>query len=65
MAATVLRLNGHETHVAHDGLEAIRSAEEIRPDAMLLDIGLPRLDGYEVCRRIRAQAWGRISCSSR
>jgi signal transduction histidine kinase/CheY-like chemotaxis protein len=56
--ATVLRLNGHETHVAHDGLEAIRSAEEIRPDAMLLDIGLPRLDGYEVCRRIRAQAWG-------
>jgi PAS domain S-box-containing protein len=56
--ATVLRLNGHETHVAHDGLEAMRSAEEIRPDAVLLDIGLPRLDGYEVCRRIRAQAWG-------
>jgi CheY-like chemotaxis protein len=56
--ATVLRLNGHETYVAHDGLEAIRSAEQIRPDAVLLDIGLPRLDGYEVCRRIRAQAWG-------
>jgi CheY-like chemotaxis protein len=56
--ATVLRLNGHETHVAHDGLEAISSAEQIRPDAVLLDIGLPRLDGYEVCRRIRAQAWG-------
>jgi PAS domain S-box-containing protein len=56
--ATVLRLNGHETHVAHDGLEAISSAEQIRPDAVLLDIGLPRLDGYEVCRRIRAQVWG-------
>ena len=56
--ATVLRLNGHETHVAHDGLEAVRSAEQIRPDAVLLDIGLPRLDGYEVCRRIRMQAWG-------
>ena len=56
--ATVLRLNGHETHVAHDGLEAVRSAERIRPDAVLLDIGLPRLDGYEACRRIRAQSWG-------
>jgi PAS domain S-box-containing protein len=56
--ATVLALNGHETHVAHDGLEAVRSAERIRPDAVLLDIGLPRLDGYEVCRRIRAQSWG-------
>jgi PAS domain S-box-containing protein len=56
--ATVLRLKGHETHVAHDGLEAVRSAERIRPDAVLLDIGLPRLDGYEACRRIRAQSWG-------
>ena len=56
--ATVLSLNGHETHVAHDGLEAISVAERIRPDAVLLDIGLPRLDGYEVCRRIRAQSWG-------
>jgi PAS domain S-box-containing protein len=56
--AAVLRLNGHETHVAHDGLEAVRSAERIRPDAVLLDIGLPRLDGYEACRRIRAQSWG-------
>ena len=56
--ATVLGLNGHETHVAHDGLEAVRSAERIHPDAVLLDIGLPRLDGYEVCRRIRAQSWG-------
>jgi CheY-like chemotaxis protein len=57
--ATVLRLNGHETYVAHDGLEAVRSAERIRPDAVLLDIGLPRLDGYEACRRIRAQSWGK------
>ena len=57
--ATVLGLNGHETHVAHDGLEAVTTAERIRPDAVLLDIGLPRLDGYEVCRRIRAQSWGK------
>jgi CheY-like chemotaxis protein len=57
--ATVLQLNGHETHVAHDGLEAVKAAERIRPDAVLLDIGLPRLDGYEACRRIRAQSWGK------
>jgi PAS domain S-box-containing protein len=57
--ATVLGLNGHETHVTHDGLEAVTTAERIRPDAVLLDIGLPRLDGYEVCRRIRAQSWGK------
>jgi CheY-like chemotaxis protein len=57
--ATVLRLHGHETHVAHDGLEAVTTAERIRPDAVLLDIGLPRLDGYEACRRIRAQSRGR------
>ena len=57
--ATVLRLHGHETHVAYDGLEAVTTAERIRPDAVLLDIGLPRLDGYEACRRIRAQSWGR------
>jgi len=56
--ATVLNLGGHETHIAHDGFEAIRAAERIRPDALLLDIGLPRLDGYEVCRRIREQPWG-------
>jgi DNA-binding response OmpR family regulator len=57
--ATVLQLNGHETHVAHDGLEAVKAAERIRPDAVLLDIGLPRLDGHEACRRIRAQSWGK------
>jgi PAS domain S-box-containing protein len=57
--ATVLRLHGHETHVAYDGMEAVTTAERIRPDAVLLDIGLPRLDGYEACRRIRAQSWGR------
>ena len=57
--ATMLNLNGQETHVAHDGIEAISVAERIRPDAVLLDIGLPVVDGYEVCRRIREQPWGR------
>ena len=57
--ATLLRLHGHDTNVAHDGIEALRAAERVRPDAVLLDIGLPRLDGYEVCRRMRQQPWGR------
>ena len=56
--AMMLRLAGHETETAHDGLQAIAVAERFRPDAMLLDIGLPLLNGYEVCRRIRQQPWG-------
>ena len=55
----LLSFAGHETHVANDGLEAIGTAERLRPDAILLDIGLPGLNGYEVCRRIREQPWGR------
>jgi PAS domain S-box-containing protein len=57
--ALLLKLSGHETHTAHDGLEGIEAAERLRPDAVLLDIGLPNLNGYEVCRRIREQAWGK------
>jgi signal transduction histidine kinase/ActR/RegA family two-component response regulator len=57
--AMMLRLVGHETLTANDGLEAIEAAERFRPDAMLLDIGLPRLNRYEVCRRIREQPWGK------
>jgi CheY-like chemotaxis protein len=57
--ATLLNLNGHETHVAHAGITAIETAQRVRPDAVLLDIGLPGLDGYEVCRRIRQQPWGK------
>jgi PAS domain S-box-containing protein len=57
--ATLLNLNGHETQIVHDGNEAIKAAEQAPFDAVLLDIGLPRIDGYEVCRRIRAQSWGK------
>jgi PAS domain S-box-containing protein len=57
--AMLLRLGGHETYKAHDGQEAIKAAERLRPDALLLDIGLPILNGYEVCRRIRRETWGR------
>ena len=46
-------------HVARDGVEALETAASIRPDLVLLDIGLPRLNGYDTCRRIREQPWGR------
>jgi PAS domain S-box-containing protein len=55
--AMLLRITGNETHTAHDGLEAVASAQRLRPDAVLLDIGLPKLNGYEACRRIREQPW--------
>ena len=57
--ATALRTKGHEVHVARDGVEALEAAARIRPDLVLLDIGLPRLNGYDTCRRIREQPWGR------
>ena len=45
--------------MAHDGGTALTAADAFRPDVMLLDIGLPTLSGYEVCRRLREQPWGR------
>jgi CheY-like chemotaxis protein len=57
--AMLLDLGGHETHKAYDGEAAIEAAERLRPDAVLLDIGLPGLNGYEVCRRIRQRPWGK------
>ena len=56
--ALLLRIMGNETETAFDGLEALAVAAAFRPDVALLDIGMPKLNGYEVCRRIRQQAWG-------
>ena len=53
----ILKIMGNETHIAHDGLAAVSAAEQFRPEIILLDIGLPKLNGYEACRQIRAQQW--------
>jgi len=57
--AMLFQMMGHDVRAAREGLEAIRIAEEFRPDLILLDIGMPNLNGYETCRRIREQVWGR------
>jgi signal transduction histidine kinase len=57
--AMMLRIMGNDTRTAHDGLEAVAVAEASRPDVVLLDIGLPKLNGYDTCRRIREHPWGR------
>ncbi|WP_020471621.1 PAS domain-containing protein [Zavarzinella formosa] len=51
--ALMFRLMGHDTQTAHDGLAAVELAATVRPDLILLDIGMPKLDGYAAARRIR------------
>ena len=57
--AMLLAAEGNETRMANDGLEALDVAAAFEPDVILLDIGLPKLNGHEVCRRIRQQAWSK------
>jgi CheY-like chemotaxis protein len=49
----LLQLCGHQTQTAYDGLEAVQAATAFQPDVVLLDLGLPKLDGFEAARRIR------------
>jgi CheY-like chemotaxis protein len=60
--AMLLRTEGHELAIAHDGLEALELAEKLEPQMILLDIGMPKLDGYATARRLREQPWGRTAC---
>ena len=52
----MLRIEGHEVVVAHDGLKTLEAVAAMHPDVVLLDIGLPKVNGYEVARRIRAMS---------
>ncbi len=57
--AVMLETMGHEVRVAYDGLEGVAAAAAYQPDLVLLDLGMPKLNGYDACRRIRDQAWGK------
>jgi PAS domain S-box-containing protein len=57
--AMLLEITGNKTYLAHDGVEALAAIETHRPEVVLLDIGLPSLDGHEVCRRVREHDWGK------
>jgi PAS domain S-box-containing protein len=57
--ALLLDMDGYETAVAYGGLQALDGIRRTRPDAAILDIGMPDLNGYEVARRIREEEWGR------
>ena len=57
--AMLLQITGNQTFLAHDGQEAIAAVEKHRPDVVLLDIGLPKLSGHDVCRRVRELSWGK------
>ncbi len=52
--AMLMRLEGHEVHLAHDGASALTTLSNVRPDTALLDIGMPGLSGYELARAVRA-----------
>ena len=56
--AILLEMDGNQIRTAYDGLEAVEAAATFRPDVVLLDLGLPRLDGYQTALRIRQQPWG-------
>ena len=57
--SSVLRLMGNEVRTVNDGVQAVEEAAAFRPDMVLLDIGMPRLNGYDAARRIRAERWGK------
>jgi DNA-binding response OmpR family regulator len=57
--ALLLKLHGYETQVAHDGMDAVAAAPLFRADVILLDIGMPRVNGYDVARLMREQAWSK------
>ncbi|MDD5580479.1 MAG: MASE1 domain-containing protein [Methylobacter sp.] len=57
--AMLVEMMGNDVRMAHDGEKAVAAAKEFRPHAMLLDIGLPKMNGYDVARTIRQESWGK------
>ena len=57
--AMMLQLVGHDTRIAHDGVEALALARDFRPEVMILDIAMPGLDGHHLARRVRSEPWGK------
>jgi CheY-like chemotaxis protein len=57
--ARMLRLMGHDVHVAYDGEEGVQAAGQLLPELVILDIGMPKLNGLEAAQRIRVQSWGK------
>ena len=53
----LMRKNGYETRVARDGEEALAEVERFKPHLLLLDVMLPRRDGFEICQRLRSAGW--------
>jgi CheY-like chemotaxis protein len=56
--ALILRGSGYSVHTAEDGVLALQVAETLRPDVMVVDLGMPRMDGFQLARRVRQQPWG-------
>ena len=54
MLRDAMRFAGYEVHVARRGFEALKAAADVRPDLLILDVNLPDIDGFEICRRLRA-----------
>jgi CheY-like chemotaxis protein len=55
----LLRIMGNDIRTAYDGQEGVDVAGEFQPEVILFDIGMPKLNGYEACRSIREQSWGK------
>ena len=60
--AMLLRTSGNDIRTAYDGAEAVQVANDFEPEVVLLDIGLPNMDGHEVAQRIRQEPWARRTC---
>lgn len=54
----LIEMLGHDVRTAYDGERALQAADGFHPDLVLLDLGMPVMDGYQACRRLREQPWG-------